>query len=222
MKLNRAFGVALVWMVSLPLAVIVSADTLVMRDGRRVEGQLLAVRNGVIEFEGHTGGFFGHLERMRIDRDEVRRIEFDEDEDEDSSDGRDRARGDRASDGPSRPSGLRERDVRVSSDIEWNDGGLDVRDGQTVYFSARNEIDWARGHRDGPGGDLSSRYGQRPMPSRPVGALIGKIGRDSQDYFFVGANQGAFLIRGSGRLFLGVNDDNVRDNVGYFMVTVYY
>jgi len=45
-----------------------SADTLILRDGRRVQGELIAVRDGVVEFEGQKG-FFGH-ERMRIDRDE--------------------------------------------------------------------------------------------------------------------------------------------------------
>ena len=32
--------------------VALQADTLVLRDGRRVQGELVAVRDGVIEFEG--------------------------------------------------------------------------------------------------------------------------------------------------------------------------
>ena len=45
------------------------ADTLVMRDGRRVQGQLISVRDGVIEFEAQRGVF--NRERARVDRADV-------------------------------------------------------------------------------------------------------------------------------------------------------
>ena len=44
---------------------IVSADTLVLRDGNRVEGTIIAMRDGVIEFEARRG-FLGR-ERMRVE-----------------------------------------------------------------------------------------------------------------------------------------------------------
>ena len=59
------------------------------------------------------------------------------------------------------------------------------------------------------------------MPSRPAAALIGRIG-ESDDYFFIGEDAGAIRPRGSGRLFLGINDDFLQDNSGAFLVTVYY
>ena len=44
----------------------------------------------------------------------------------------------------------------------------------------------------------------------------------SEDPFFIGADQSAIRMRSSGRLFLGVNDDFLKDNTGSFRVMVYY
>lgn len=60
------------------------------------------------------------------------------------------------------------------------------------------------------------------MPNRNAAALIGKIGNDSGDLFFIGDETGAVRLRGSGRLFLGVNDDVLTDNSGNFRVVVFY
>ena len=67
---EKRHRVALLWagIWCLGLSVAVGADTLVMRDGRRVQGELIAVREGVIEFEGQRG-FFGGRERIRVNRD---------------------------------------------------------------------------------------------------------------------------------------------------------
>jgi hypothetical protein len=59
------------------------------------------------------------------------------------------------------------------------------------------------------------------MPNRPAAALIGRVG-DSDEYFFIGDDEGAIRMRSSGRLFLAVNDDYLKDNTGSFRVTVYY
>src|SRR5690348_6940961 len=89
------------------------ADTLILRDGRRVTGELVAIRDGVIEFDGEAG-LFGRRDRLRIDRREVLGIEF-EDTSRDRFDRDDRGR-DRDDRGlASRPSGMRERDVTVNA-----------------------------------------------------------------------------------------------------------
>jgi hypothetical protein len=59
------------------------------------------------------------------------------------------------------------------------------------------------------------------MPNRSSAGLIGRIG-DRDDPFFIGDDQGATRVRSSGRLYLGVNDDYLKDNTGSFRVTVYY
>jgi hypothetical protein len=194
------------------LTASLSADTLIMRDGRRVQGELVAVRDGVVEFEGQRG-FFGH-ERLRVGRDEVARIELDEYRSSDR--GRDH------NDYSGRPSGMRERDVSVSAAERWTDTGISVRAGQTIYISANGKVRWGPGRQDGPAGERNSpRNDARPIPSRPAAALIGRIG-DGDNYFFIGDEGDAIRLRDSGRLYLGINDDYLQDNSGAFRVTVYY
>lgn len=211
-----AIGVWCAW-----LSVAASADTLVLRDGRRVEGELIGVRDGMIEFDGQGG--FGGRQRLRVDREDVLRIEF-----EDRRGARERAgreRDDRDRGGAlddRRPSGLRERDVSVDSWVPWKDSGVDVRAGQMVYFSAEGRVRWGPGRQDGPSGERNSpRNDGRPMPSRQAAALIGRIG-DSRDAFFIGDETGPIRMPASGRLFLGVNDDFLQDNTGSFRVTVFF
>src|SRR5262245_49330434 len=112
--------VALAFVVALPLSLV--ADTLVLRNGTRIEGELLAVRNGRIEFEQRRG--FGRGQRVEFDRDEVVRIEFDD------------PREARRDNGPTRPYGMRERTAIVMANTAWSDTSVDVRSGQTIYFSA--------------------------------------------------------------------------------------
>ncbi len=223
MSYGRGLGVVSMGVLCLALTVVVRADTIVMKDGRRVDGRLVSVRDGVIEFEGRRG-FLGS-ERMRIDRADVRRIELDEEAGGrgDEREPPDQGRGpDREQDRGGRPSGLRERDVSVNATIPWNDTGVDVRAGQTIYLEATGKVHWGPGRQDGPGGeDDSPRNPGRPIPNRPAAALIGRIG-NAGDPFFIGDERGGIRVRDSGRLFLGVNDDFLRDNSGAFRVTVYY
>ena len=58
------------------------------------------------------------------------------------------------------------------------------------------------------------------MPSRPAGALIGRIGTLPSDVFFIGGDRGSFRVRTTGRLYLGVNDNFYADNSGSFEVRV--
>lgn len=196
---------------------LLRADTLVMRDGRRVQGELVAVRDGVIEFEGQRGRF--GRERIRVDREDVVRIEFDDDRDSfrDSRDRNDRDDSDRG-----RPAGMREREVTVNAAQNWTDTGVSLRGGQTIYVEATGRVRWGPGRQDGPAGESNSpRNANRPIGSRPAGALIGRIG-DGDDYFFIGGETGPIRVRDGGRLYLGINDDYLQDNSGSFRVTVYY
>lgn len=201
-----SFGIAVVLAVA-----SLAADTLVLRDGRRAEGRLVGMRSGVVEFEEDRG--WRGSRTLRIDRDEVLRIELDE------ADSFDSARND-ASDRP-RPSGLREREVTVAADVPWSDAGIDVREGQAIYFEAQGRVNWGPGRRDGAGGQRSSpRNPTRPIPNRPGAALIGRV--NSDDPFFIGDDKQAIRMRAAGRLSLGINDDYLADNSGSLRVTVYY
>lgn len=186
------------------------ADTLYLRDGSRVQGELISVRNGTIEFEERRG--FGSGRTLRFDRDEVLRIEL---ETARRSGGNDFLSG-------GRPSGMRERQTIVSADVAWNDSGIDVRAGQTIYFESTGQVRWGRDRRDGPAGERNSPANpNRPMGNRNAAALIGKIG-SGNDLFFIGDETGPVRMRATGRLYLGINDDVLTDNSGNFRVVVYY
>ena len=191
----------------LSLPVSLKADTLYLRNGQRVEGALIGFRNGQIEFEERRG--FGGTRALRFDRDEVDRIDFENSRYNNNSNSL-----------AGRPSGMREKQVTVSADVAWNDAGIDVRAGQTVYFEAQGRVRWGRDRQDGPAGERNSPSNpNRPMGNRNAAALIGKIGNDM---FFIGDETGPVRIRTAGRLYLGVNDDVLTDNTGNFRVVVYY
>jgi len=194
---------------ALALPVALKADTLYLRDGSRITGEFISYRNGTIEFEERRG--FGGGRTVRIDRDEVDRIEFEN---------RRFTNNNNNNSFGGRPSGMREKQTIVSADVAWNDTGIDVRAGQTVYFEATGQVRWGRDRRDGPAGERNSPSNpNRPMGNRNAAALIGKIGNDM---FFIGDDTGPVRLRSSGRLYLGVNDDVLTDNSGNFRVVVYY
>jgi hypothetical protein len=194
-----------------------AADTLVLRNGRRIEGQLVGMRGDTIEFEEWRGS---SSRTQRYDRRDVSRIEFD---DSSASGGMGSGIGSSGSSiGGQRPSGLRERAVQVNAETDWNDTGIDVRRNQEIYFEASGRVRWGPDRRHGPGGEGGSHTNpNRPMPNRPGGSLIGRIGTGS-DYFFIGDDRAPIRVRDGGRLYLGVNDDYLQDNSGYFTVTVYH
>lgn len=205
------------WMASVAIALALPAsliaDTLYLRNGQRVEGELIGVRNGQIEFEERRG--FGGGRTLRFDRDEVDRIDFDN-----RRFGNNNYNSNNNNSFGGRPSGMREKQVIVSGDVQWNDSGVDVRAGQTIFFEAQGRVRWGRDRQDGPAGERNSPSNpNRPMGNRNAAALIGRIGNDM---FFIGDETGPIRMRSGGRLFLGVNDDVLTDNSGNFRVVVYY
>jgi hypothetical protein len=189
----------------------VLADVLIFRDGRRIEGFLTSVNGSSIEFEHRTGRDAGRV--RRYDRDEVRSIQFDDNDFRGNSSGG-QLQGGR--------SGLRERTVMVDARTPWTDAGVDLRSGQEVFFASTGEVRWGPGRRDGAEGEKNSPFNQgRPMPDRNAAALIGKIGPNG-DPFFIGGDRQSIRVRGAGRLFLAINDDYLQDNSGSLRVTVSY
>ncbi len=210
-------GIVLVTLIA--SATALTADTLVLTNGRRVQGELISVNGREIEFEERDGG---RRRALRIPRGEVARIEFTPEER--SSFGRDNDdRDDRRNDGAlGIPRGMRERQVNVTAREAWTDTGIDVRAGQAIFFVASGETRWGPNRRDGAAGERNSPVNPgRPLPDRPAAALIGRIG-NGNDVFFIGADASPLRARSSGRLYLGVNDDVLTDNTGSLRVTVSY
>ncbi len=200
--------------ISLPL--VAKADTLYLRNGSRIEGELVSVRGNTIEFSERRNS--NSSRTVRVDRREVDRIEFDNFGSAGSWGSGWNAGGGSGVGG--RPAGLSERGVAVSATTPWTDTGIELRAGQTIYIQATGEVRWGRNRRDGPAGEKNSPHNaSRPLPSRPGGSLIGRIG---EDIFFIGDENGPIRVRNRGRLMLGVNDEYLEDNSGSFRVTVFY
>ena len=188
--------------------VIGSADTLVLMNGRRIQGELLGVFGREIEFEERAGG---GRRIMRIPRTDIARIEFVEDRYTDQ----------RQDDRPIIPPRMRERNVTVNPTQAWTDTGIEVRAGQEIYFQTSGQVTWSPNKRvDANGTRNSGSNPNRPLPSRDGGALLGRIGE--RDIFLIGLDMGPFRVRQNGRLYLGVNDDNLEDNTGAYRVIVSY
>jgi hypothetical protein len=211
MQHMRTTAVWLALAAVLAAGAVLAADTLYLRDGATLRGQLVAVRNGTVEFRERQGN---SSRTIRVDVAEVRRIDFDDD-----------AGGayDEAPGGYDRPTGMRERTAIVSADVPFVDTGINVRAGQTVYFVAQGQVRWGPNRKDGPEGERGSPNNpNRPIPNRPAAALIGRIGGELNGSFFLGNERGPIRMREAGRLFLGINDDVLEDNSGNFRVTIYY
>lgn len=115
----------------------------------------------------------------------------------------------------------RTRLVTVSARQAWTDTGLDVRAGDILQFRPAGQVQWGSGRQDGAAGETNSPINsRRPMPARPAGALLGRIGTSPADVFFVGDDRGSFRVRTAGRLYLGINDDYLGDNSGSFQVRI--
>ncbi|MGH9803512.1 MAG: hypothetical protein ACRD82_24390, partial [Blastocatellia bacterium] len=128
--------------------------------------------------------------------------------------------------GGGRPSQGKEKTVVVYATQQWTDTGIDVEPNMTFEMVAEGEIDIGnRAFAKADGNENAKVRGSNyPVPNAGVGALIGKVryrdGKDS-DLVLIGAQGGASTDPGEyGRLFLGINDDFVKDNKGSFRVVI--
>ncbi len=193
------------------------ADVLILRNGQQVEGDLIAVRSGVIEFQERRG--FNGGRTLRVNRNEVVRIELDDFDNGGGNVGNPRSPGySRLPDG-GRSSGMRERLVVVSANIDWTDTGIDVRAGDVLVVRADGTVRLSGNATDSAGPDGANRRADNsPLPNHPSGALIARVGNAVP--IFVGDGRAMNRLTTGGRLYLGVNDDHSADNSGQFRASV--
>jgi hypothetical protein len=130
-----------------------------------------------------------------------------------------------------------EKTIAVPADAGWVDTAIDVLPGEELRFTAAGEIDLQKGNPGavcGPAGiDLITV--DQPVPSANLGALIGKVVqlvatrvdedsgievRDEIFVLFLIGQEGAVTVPFKGRLYLGINENVLRDNGGAFSVVV--
>ena len=104
--------------------------------------------------------------------------------------------------------------VRVEGTQQWTDTGITVRAGDTINFDAQGTVRLSNNRNDiaGVGGTLSGRRdANAPLPNQVAGALIARIGNSPP--LFIG-NRRSVRAPFGGRLYLGVNDDNLERQLG--------
>ena len=110
------------------------------------------------------------------------------------------------------------RTVDVSLGSNWIDSGIDLRRGERVQIDATGTI-YAGRSRITPAG-LSTSDPSSPLPRAAEGKLIGVIGNDfDAPVIEIGANRELIADR-DGRLYLTVNRGNYTDARGAFNVRV--
>jgi hypothetical protein len=110
--------------------------------------------------------------------------------------------------------------IDVTGQTPWTDSGIDVMRGDSLRFDAQGQVTFIHGALApaGPAGG-SAKSQHYPVQSAGVGALIAKVGANGSP-FLIGDNRNAVSMPATGRLFLGINDDDFNDNSGSFQVTV--
>ena len=113
--------------------------------------------------------------------------------------------------------------LRILADQAWQDTGIIVRAGDEIVVRARGEIQWAGRVMDratAAGSTSGDFTGGAPLPDVYAGALIARV--DQSRPFRAIVPDERIRMPQFGRLFLGINDDNVADNLGFFDVTVQF
>lgn len=108
----------------------------------------------------------------------------------------------------------------VPANQQWTPTTVTVTAGESLDFQVTGEIQYSPDPNDraGSAGSLGGRRVPRaPIQTAFAGALIARVGNGPP--FAIG-NQPSVRMPAGGQLFLGINDDIVRDNSGQFQVTI--
>jgi hypothetical protein len=111
--------------------------------------------------------------------------------------------------------------IRVPGNTTWIATPYTVRRGDRVSFNASGQIQLSDNPNDvaQAAGSLNQRYAAgAPLPQNFAGALIARIGRSGP--FPIGNNTAPIVMPADGQLYLGINDDEVSDNRGDFVVRI--
>lgn len=123
---------------------------------------------------------------------------------------------------PSAPPTFFQINVRVRADNTsngWTNSGLVVRRGQRLRITASGRVMLGNNRTSPPDGLSNIPDRDKLMRNQPTGALIAVIGDDNDDFIFIGRSKD-FVAQRDGVLFLGVNEGNLSDNSGNFDVVI--
>jgi hypothetical protein len=130
-----------------------------------------------------------------------------------------------------------EKTIAVAADAGWVDTAIDVGPGEEIHLSASGKIDLQKGNPEascGPEG-LDLVTVDQPVPNANLGALIAKVAqlvarrvdedsgievRDEVFVLFLVGQEKTVSVPFKGRLYLGINEQVLKDNGGAFSVVV--
>lgn len=111
--------------------------------------------------------------------------------------------------------------VRVPGNATWVATPVTVRRGDRVTFNVTGQVQLSDAADDlahAAGSLKQRRAGGSPLPQNFAGALIAKVGNSAP--FPIGDVTTPVTMPADGQLYLGINDDEVSDNRGEFIVQV--
>ena len=119
--------------------------------------------------------------------------------------------------------GLNQYTFTVPANLPWTVTDLNLKKGQRLLFevSPDNTIrcDFQSPPSNPDGVDPLVVDPRRPIPNMKACLLIGKINNNGEP-FKIGLNKTGITVHEDGKLLLGINDYDFRDNAGAFTVTV--
>ena len=237
---NLLFRPAIVVIIALGLTVPALADTIRLKDGSVIRGEIVSFRNE--QFTILVGsGVRGRKSRITVYMEDVEAIEFDgapADETGNTSNTSQPPYQPPANTRPANnppisrptpsPSNTSDNptffpvNVRVRGDNStngWTNSGLVVRRGQRLRINATGRVNIGGNRFATADGLPNVQDREKLMRTQPTGGLIAVIGDDNDDFIFIGSSRD-FVAQRDGVLFLGVNEGNLGDNTGTFEVVI--
>jgi hypothetical protein len=219
----------------LAIAIPSLADTIRLKDGSVIHGQVVGFKDQQFTVL-IGGGSKGRRSRTTIYVEDVESIEFD------ATVGGDMASGDsiptsqppRRNTEPEPPARTETAPaasnnpafftikVTVKADNTnngWTNSGLVVRKGQRLHVIASGRVDLGKRRSSTPEGLRMVTDADKLMRNEPTGGLIGVIGDDNDDFIFLGGRR-EFVAQRDGVLFLGVNEGDLTDNSGTYDIVI--
>jgi hypothetical protein len=245
--MKRLFHSLLSLLILLMLVVPLLGDTIKLKDGNVIQGQVVGFKDG--QFTVLIGnGSKGKRSRTIVYVEDVETIDFSSgpvssivptDNDNTPSEpvsqpspqsSRPSATPDppfSAPTGSSQPTAAPPIPVRVPSENinnGWASTGLSVRRGQRILITASGRVSLGKDASgvavfSTPAGLPNVRDTGKLMDKEPTGGLIAVIGDDNDDFIFIGSRY-EFVAQHDGLLYLGVNEGTLSNNSGSYDVVI--
>ena len=229
----------LILAIALGASLTVLADTIHLKDGSVIRGQIISFKNE--QFTILVGsGARGRKSQITVYMEDVDWIEFDN-----AAGGGDMSSNTTPTSQPqsqptpntqptnnqpstttttnsSAPPTFFQINVRVRADNTsngWTNSGLVVRRGQRLRITASGRVNLGNNRSSPPDGLPNIPDRDKLMRNQLTGALIAVIGDDNDDFILIGRSKD-FVAQRDGVLFLGVNEGNLSDNSGNFDIVI--